>query len=102
MNDEIDITRSVEVVATCPECHSERLLPLDWQAILRESAPPDWDGVLRCRNGHEPVGMQTITRITCPVCRRTSYNPNDITERYCGYCHWWTSDPTLGPRMPHG
>ncbi len=24
---------------------------------------------------------------TCPQCRRTSYNPNDVRERYCGACH---------------
>lgn len=33
--------------------------------------------------------------ITCPECGRTSYNPNDIAEGYCGNCSWWTSDPTL-------
>lgn len=31
--------------------------------------------------------------ITCPECRRTSYNPNDIKNGYCGFCHAWTSDP---------
>lgn len=36
--------------------------------------------------------------ITCPECRRTSYNPNDIKEGYCGYCHAWTSNP-LDARM---
>jgi hypothetical protein len=25
--------------------------------------------------------------ITCPRCGRTSYNPNDIAQRYCGACH---------------
>ena len=25
--------------------------------------------------------------ITCPVCGRTSYNPHDIANRYCGNCH---------------
>lgn len=35
------------------------------------------------------------TSITCPRCGRTSYNLNDIVERYCGNCHWWTSDPQL-------
>lgn len=25
--------------------------------------------------------------ITCPQCGRTSYNPNDVRERYCGNCH---------------
>jgi len=31
--------------------------------------------------------------ITCPDCGRTSYNPNDIEQGYCGYCHDWTSHP---------
>ena len=25
--------------------------------------------------------------ITCPECKLTSYNPNDITHMYCGNCH---------------
>jgi len=25
--------------------------------------------------------------ITCSLCRATSYNENDIRERYCGRCH---------------
>ena len=29
--------------------------------------------------------------ITCPVCLRTSYNPTDIAEGYCGNCNDWTS-----------
>jgi ribosomal protein S27AE len=28
--------------------------------------------------------------ITCPRCGRTSYNPTDIDEGYCGACHDWT------------
>lgn len=24
---------------------------------------------------------------TCPNCGRTSYNPNDVRESYCGFCH---------------
>ena len=28
--------------------------------------------------------------ITCPRCGRTSYNPTDIREGYCGNCHDWT------------
>jgi len=27
--------------------------------------------------------------ITCPRCGLTSYNGNDIRERYCGNCHMW-------------
>jgi hypothetical protein len=28
--------------------------------------------------------------ITCPGCGRTSWNPNDVREGYCGFCHDWT------------
>ncbi len=31
---------------------------------------------------------------TCPVCKRTSYSPDDIREGYCGNCHDWTGTPT--------
>jgi hypothetical protein len=24
--------------------------------------------------------------ITCPTCQRTSYNPNDIEQKFCGVC----------------
>jgi len=34
--------------------------------------------------------------ITCPRCGSVSYHPDDIDQHYCGRCHWWTSDPTLG------
>jgi ribosomal protein S27AE len=29
----------------------------------------------------------------CPRCGRTSYNPNDVREGYCGACHDWTGTP---------
>lgn len=31
--------------------------------------------------------------ITCPRCERTSHHPEDEKAGYCGFCHWWTSDP---------
>jgi hypothetical protein len=27
---------------------------------------------------------------TCPRCGRTSHNPTDAQEGYCGACHDWT------------
>lgn len=30
--------------------------------------------------------------ITCPHCDMTSYNPNDIAERFCGNCRIWLDD----------
>ena len=37
--------------------------------------------------------------ITCPRCGRTSHNPNDVRERYCGACHVFHGDahPALAP-----
>lgn len=41
---------------------------------------------------------------TCPLCRMTSYHPRDVSEGYCGNCHWWTGDPMLAglPDSPRG
>lgn len=30
---------------------------------------------------------------TCPVCKKTSYNPNDIKHHYCGNCHKFEGQP---------
>jgi hypothetical protein len=30
---------------------------------------------------------------TCPVCERTSYNPNDAEHKWCGACQGYTSEP---------
>jgi hypothetical protein len=34
----------------------------------------------------------TDNSITCHTCGRTSANPNDIRERYCGHCHVFHDD----------
>jgi len=34
-----------------------------------------------------PIGQTADRSITCPKCGRTSYNAQDITQRYCGNCH---------------
>ena len=30
--------------------------------------------------------------ITCTTCRKTSHNPNDVENRYCGFCHVFHRD----------
>jgi hypothetical protein len=37
----------------------------------------------------------TLDAITCLFCNRTSYNPNDVREHYCGFCHRFHDDATL-------
>lgn len=34
----------------------------------------------------------TADSITCPRCGRTSWNENDVRERYCGACHVFHGD----------
>jgi hypothetical protein len=31
-------------------------------------------------------------RFVCPDCRRVSFHPDDIRERYCGHCHRWMDE----------
>jgi hypothetical protein len=31
--------------------------------------------------------------IRCLDCGHTSYNPHDVTHRYCGHCHRFLLDP---------
>jgi ribosomal protein L37E len=45
-----------------------------------------WQHVERVANRY----TRNASRITCPRCGRTSYNPNDVREGYCGNCHDWT------------
>lgn len=36
----------------------------------------------------------SVPHVTCPECRRTSYNPHDIAHGYCGACHkFWRDAP---------
>lgn len=49
-----------------------------------------------------PASPPTVAAmaITCPYCGRTSHHPQDEANRYCGSCHWWTSDPESAPLRP--
>lgn len=75
----------------------ERALDLMAKFASRtRSSPPDLAGGLdRLRNGESDVPS-----ITCPVCDKTSYNPHDVANLYCGFCNWWTSDPMLADAKP--
>lgn len=63
----------------CEDCLVEAALHAQKQ---RDETPP-------------PPPKPKEPSITCPECRMTSYNPNDIKQGYCGNCHWWTSDPVM-------
>ena len=45
--------------------------------------------------------MSGKSSITCPVCGYTSYNPNDVKNRYCGNCHVFIDDAVKWSKSLH-
>lgn len=45
------------------------------------------------------VDATAAVSFTCPRCARTSRNPHDAANGYCGACHWWTGDAQLAPAL---
>lgn len=43
--------------------------------------------------------MNAPESITCPTCGRTSFNPNDVRERYCGNCRQWQDQVELAAQL---
>jgi len=91
-----------EFAVTCSSCGRERTLEdaYDYNPIqVVTGRPVGWysgdDGEVcpECmtatlRGGPLPPRRESIT---CPNCGRTSWNPNDVREGYCGACHDWTT-----------
>lgn len=49
------------------------------------------------------VGVDPGVGIRCETCGHTSWNPNDVAQRYCGYCHVFLEEETNANRDPqHG
>lgn len=46
---------------------------------------------------YEIIGKDEAVK--CLVCGLTSYNPNDVMQRYCGKCHKYHSDMQLERRL---
>lgn len=48
----------------------------------------------------EPPLSAQPESIKCPRCGRTSHNPHDVRERYCGACHAYLDQPHIsGPPL---
>lgn len=85
--------------------------PGDWEEGHKWSS--DWKDVncAECLKGREPMDTFTISpdgkSITCKRCKMTSYNLNDVEQRYCGHCKvyhddiwpparaWWVEHPDI-------
>ena len=65
--------------------------PNTWPGGHRWSA--DWTEVNcgACLAGRELIPTYSISAdgksFTCFACQRTSYNPEDVKNHYCGFCH---------------
>ena len=90
-------------------------------ACMREGPPKDWpEGHFwsgdwadvtcdDCLAGRDLIQTFTVSAdgksITCLRCKRTSYHPDDVEKKYCGFCHafhddiwpparaWWIKNP---------
>lgn len=40
----------------------------------------------------ERLGPEPEQSIACPRCGKTSHHPQDIAQRYCGFCHIFHDD----------
>lgn len=52
------------------------------------------------RMGNGVTQQQPPETFTCPACHRTSPHPDDVANRYCFACHWYTGVPELAAQRP--
>jgi len=60
---------------------------------------------VRPADGPTAAGPEPHGAFVCPLCGRSSANPRDLAERYCGGCHRFVDDgvpddPVAGPPGP--
>lgn len=60
------------------------------------------NGKSTCPQAPEAEPMEETVQeasITCPRCGMTSFNPNDVSEGYCGNCHDYTGQDNPGSKV---
>lgn len=67
--------------------------------IFTSKKMPFWRG--RAMRKDRPVAS-TPPSYACLCCGAVSYHPDDVAQRYCGWCHDWTGDSTSGPLHMQG
>ena len=66
-------------------------LGLDLLSDLSQPYEFDVERPGRTRPGRT-IRVRCSLAFTCPFCGRTSHNPNDVANRYCGNCHVWIDE----------
>jgi hypothetical protein len=61
------------------------------QAMIRAVDPETADRLAAATR--KPMATASFK---CPKCRRVSYNPNDIAQKYCGSCHLFFGELEIG------
>lgn len=49
---------------------------------------------------NQPARTDDVGAFVCPACDRKHINANDIRERRCASCQWWTGKPELAWARP--
>lgn len=86
----------------CPTCRGRGFIPAgverDDDLVEMKPCPECTGGIASCCDAagsryNKNVISRPIGSFTCPRCGATSFNPNDIRERYCGRCRQWADGP---------
>jgi hypothetical protein len=70
----------------CSRCNDERHELEDFNEVERAVVLPLVGELV-------PLPVTAPPSFTCPDCGMVSYNPNDISNRYCGACCRFVDDP---------
>lgn len=85
-----DTNTLAEVFALCLSAYEKNRGELP-----KPSAPKKKSGFdpLWSQNAYELVEDRGVEGIRCTTCNHTSYHPEDIRHRYCGYCRSYHETP---------
>lgn len=79
-----------EVLALCLSVYEKNRgeLPKPSPPKKKSGFDPLWS-----QNSYELVEDRGVAGIRCTTCNHTSYHPEDVRNRYCGYCHSYHETP---------
>lgn len=81
-------------IRTDPESVARAIRYLEWwMPVGRSSLGLATEDAVNTLMQFARETLDPSVSFTCPRCLRTSHNPNDRAEGYCGACHGWTGDP---------
>lgn len=81
--------------SSCSKCGDDTWLGIKTAALVK-SGMADELCIICTREeagDDEPITpIDQVPKTTCPRCHKTSFNHNDVREKYCGNCHAFYHD----------